>query len=80
MTKRVIDADAILKRARPLTQQHAHEFQPYGHFVRSRGRRKAAKKSPSRSRGCCMRTRSCWKRRARWPGVRPRSVTMAPTI
>lgn len=34
MTKRVIDADAILSHARPLTHQQAHEFHPYGHVVK----------------------------------------------
>ena len=34
MTKRTIDADTILNRAKPLLQQHAHEFQPYGHLVK----------------------------------------------
>jgi starvation-inducible DNA-binding protein len=29
-----MDADAILNRARPLVQQHAHEIQPYGHLVK----------------------------------------------
>jgi starvation-inducible DNA-binding protein len=34
MTKRLIDADAILNQARPLTHQHAHEIHPYGHLVK----------------------------------------------
>ena len=34
MTNRVIDADAILSRARPLTHQQASEIQPYGHLVK----------------------------------------------
>ena len=34
MTKKTIDADTILNRARPLVHQHAHEIQPYGHLVR----------------------------------------------
>ena len=34
MAKRTIDADTILKQARPLTHQHAHEIQPYGHLVK----------------------------------------------
>jgi starvation-inducible DNA-binding protein len=34
MAKQVIDADAILNRARPVTHQHAHEIQPYGHLVK----------------------------------------------
>ena len=29
-----LDADAILKRATPLTGQHAHEIQPFGRLVR----------------------------------------------
>jgi starvation-inducible DNA-binding protein len=29
-----IDAEAILKRAQPLTHQQAHEIQPFGHLVR----------------------------------------------
>ena len=33
MSKRLIDADTILNRAKPLTDQHAHEIQPYGHLV-----------------------------------------------
>ena len=33
MTKRLIDADTILNRAKPLTHQHAHEIQPFGHLV-----------------------------------------------
>lgn len=33
MTK-MIDADAILKRAEPLVHQHAQEIQPYGHLIR----------------------------------------------
>jgi starvation-inducible DNA-binding protein len=33
-TKSTLDADAILKHATPLTQQHAHEIQPFGHLVR----------------------------------------------
>jgi starvation-inducible DNA-binding protein len=34
MTKRSIDADAILNRARPLVHQEAHEIQPYGHLIK----------------------------------------------
>ena len=34
MTKSILDADAILKQAAPLTHQHAHEIQPFGHLVR----------------------------------------------
>jgi starvation-inducible DNA-binding protein len=35
MAKRVmIDADEILKQAAPLTSQHAHEIQPFGHIIK----------------------------------------------
>jgi starvation-inducible DNA-binding protein len=34
MAKRLIDADTILNRAKPLTHQHAHEIQPFGHLVK----------------------------------------------
>src|SRR6476659_438874 len=34
MTKKMIGADTILNRAKPLTHQHAHEIQPYGHLVK----------------------------------------------
>ena len=34
MTKSTLDAEAILKHAAPLTHQHAHEVQPFGHLVR----------------------------------------------
>src|SRR6202049_3025457 len=34
MPKPTLDADAILKRAAPVTGQHAHEIQPFGHLVR----------------------------------------------
>jgi len=34
MAKRMIDADAILNQARPLTHQQAHEIQPFGHLVK----------------------------------------------
>jgi len=34
MTKKAMDADAILNRAKPLVNQQAHEIQPYGHLVR----------------------------------------------
>ena len=33
MTKSALDADVILKRAAPLTNQDAHEIQPFGHLV-----------------------------------------------
>jgi len=29
-----LDVDTILKRSQPLTQQHGHEIQPYGHVIR----------------------------------------------
>ena len=34
MSKRTIDADAILNQAKPLVHQQAHEIQPYGHLVK----------------------------------------------
>src|SRR6201988_691787 len=34
MSKPILDADTILKRATPITGQHAHEIQPFGHLVR----------------------------------------------
>jgi len=34
MMKKKIDSDVILSRAKPLTHQHAHEVQPYGHIVK----------------------------------------------
>ena len=34
MAKRLIDADAILKQAKPLTHQHALEIHPFGHLVK----------------------------------------------
>src|SRR6516225_8894809 len=34
MTKPVLEIDAILKRATPLSHQQAHEIQPFGHLVR----------------------------------------------
>ncbi len=34
MAKGVIDAEAILNRAKPLAHQHAPEIQPYGHLVK----------------------------------------------
>lgn len=34
MTNPILDAEATLKQAAPLTQQHAHEIQPFGHLVR----------------------------------------------
>jgi starvation-inducible DNA-binding protein len=34
MSKRTLDADAIMARATPIAHQQAHEIQPYGHLVR----------------------------------------------
>ena len=34
MPKPTLDADTILKRATPVTGQHAHEIQPFGHLAR----------------------------------------------
>jgi starvation-inducible DNA-binding protein len=34
MSKPTLDVDAIMKRATPMTGQHAHEIQPFGHLVR----------------------------------------------
>jgi starvation-inducible DNA-binding protein len=34
MSKALLDADAILARAKPLEHQHAHEIQPFGHLVK----------------------------------------------
>jgi starvation-inducible DNA-binding protein len=34
MTKRLIDAETIQNQAKPLTHQHAHEIQPFGHLVK----------------------------------------------
>jgi len=34
MSKPTLDADTILKRAAPVTGQHAHEIQPFGRLVR----------------------------------------------
>lgn len=34
MTTRLLDADAILSQAKPLTHEHAHEIQPFGHLVK----------------------------------------------
>jgi starvation-inducible DNA-binding protein len=34
MTKRTLDADAILNRAKPAVHQQAHEIQPYGRLVK----------------------------------------------
>jgi starvation-inducible DNA-binding protein len=34
MTTKTRDVDAILNRARPVTHQQAHEFQPFGHLAK----------------------------------------------
>src|ERR1700720_1065125 len=34
MPQPTLDADTILKRATPVTGQHAHELRPFGHLVR----------------------------------------------
>ena len=34
MPQPTLDADTILKRAAPVTGQHAHEIQTFGHLVR----------------------------------------------
>jgi starvation-inducible DNA-binding protein len=34
MSKAILDADEILQHASPITQQHSHEIQPWGHLVR----------------------------------------------
>lgn len=34
MTTKTLDADAILKQAKPLVHQHAHEIQPFNHLVK----------------------------------------------
>ena len=34
MTKRVIDADAILNQSRPVAHQNAPEIQPFGHLIK----------------------------------------------
>lgn len=34
MTTRLLDADAILSQAKPLTHEHAHEIQPFGQLVK----------------------------------------------
>ena len=33
MSKKKLDADAVLKRAQPLANQKAHEIQPFGRQV-----------------------------------------------
>jgi starvation-inducible DNA-binding protein len=32
--EKALDIDTVLKHAKPLTQQHGHEIQPYGHLIR----------------------------------------------
>jgi starvation-inducible DNA-binding protein len=34
MTTKTLDADQILNQAKPITNQHAHEMQPFGHLVK----------------------------------------------
>jgi starvation-inducible DNA-binding protein len=34
MSRKTLDADVVLNRAKPLVNQHAHEIQPYGHIVK----------------------------------------------
>jgi starvation-inducible DNA-binding protein len=34
MSDRTPDSEAVLAKATPLTRQHAHELQPYGHLVK----------------------------------------------
>ena len=51
MTKSTLEAEAILKRAAPLTHQQAHEIQPFGHLVRM--------PIALSEQTCCTRTRSC---------------------
>jgi starvation-inducible DNA-binding protein len=34
MSKVIMDADEILQHATPLTHQHGHEIQPWGHLIR----------------------------------------------
>ena len=34
MSKKILEADAIMSRARPIVPQQAHEIQPYGHIIR----------------------------------------------
>jgi starvation-inducible DNA-binding protein len=34
MSDRTLDSEAVLAKATPLTRQHAHEIQPYGHLVK----------------------------------------------
>ncbi|HEX7140559.1 MAG TPA: DNA starvation/stationary phase protection protein [Vicinamibacterales bacterium] len=34
MSKKILEADAIMSRAKPVVPQQAHEIQPFGHIVR----------------------------------------------
>ena len=34
MSKKILEADAIMSRATPVVPQQAHEIQPYGHIIR----------------------------------------------
>ena len=34
MTTKPLDADQIIRRASPITAQHAHEIQPFGHVIK----------------------------------------------
>jgi starvation-inducible DNA-binding protein len=34
MASKTLDADVVARRAKPLTNQQAHEIQPYGHIVK----------------------------------------------
>lgn len=34
MSKAILDVDEILQHATPITRQHSHEIQPWGHLVR----------------------------------------------
>jgi starvation-inducible DNA-binding protein len=34
VAKTIVDADEILQHAKPITQQEAHEIQPFGHLIR----------------------------------------------
>jgi starvation-inducible DNA-binding protein len=34
MSKTILDADEILQHATPITHQHGHEIQPWGHLIR----------------------------------------------
>jgi len=34
MAKPALDAETSLRHATPVTEQHAHEIQPFGHLVR----------------------------------------------